>query len=114
MYADFAQGSHGVKIPHDVVREVAARDCVRLATECVAHAKAHFDSGPPSQKAREEDQLFSMKSSDLHAITGCEDFWRYYLSRLEAGEHNWSLAVVSYRNNFLLKNTKFDGDRGDA
>lgn len=114
MYTDIRADTGEVQRPSVVVREVAARDSVRLAIQCIEHARSRIANDEPGLKTRAEDQLFAMKAAQYREIANTEDFWWYYISELEAGRQDWALAVVTYRTEFVLRNRKFLPDRGDG
>jgi hypothetical protein len=47
------------------VREKAAFDCIRLATDCLAKTASHISEKTPGPKTRTQDQLFAMKAEQL-------------------------------------------------
>lgn len=107
MYTDIRSDTNTVQVPADVVRVEAARDCIRVATGCLTHARRHIVETSPLQYTRVEDQLFAMKSTEYQKITNTEDFWWYYLAQLESGQKTFAEAVVQYRSEFFLNGKQF-------
>lgn len=107
MYTDIRSDTNTVQVPANVVRVEAARDCIRLATDCLAHARRHIVETSPLQRTRAEDQLFAMKSTEYQKIANTEDFWWYYIAQLESGQKDFAEAVVQYRSEFFLKGKQF-------
>ena len=101
MYTDIGPDSE-ILVPALVVGERAARDCARLATDCLSSAAHHMATVPPQSPTVADDQLFSMKSSAARAVAESEDFWLYYLDQRAKGNASYSDAVVRYRTEFLL------------
>ena len=114
MYTDIRSDIGSVQRPSEVVREVAAADSVRLAVQCLEHARLHVANNDPVPRTQVEDQLFSMKATQYHEIANTEDFWWYYIAEREAGRKDWTAAVVTYRREFVLKGRQFRAQREDA
>jgi AbiV family abortive infection protein len=113
MYTDIRYAESKIQIPSAMVREVAAKDCIRLACDCFADARKHITEKKPKARSRTEDQLFSMKSEKLQKMGNTEGFWWYYLSQLEAGNGDFAAAVVGYDRNYFSKGKMFERpDRG--
>jgi len=98
MYSDLRVNPDRVQLPRDIVREVAARDCVRLAANCHSHAISHLAGKEPPDVSRALDRLFTMKATQFRKILNTEDFWLYFIARMEAGNKDWAEAVIGYEN----------------
>lgn len=107
MYTDIHPDGSNIQVPSEMVRDTAARDCIRLATDSLAHARRYVVEKEPKGKTRTEDQLFALKSGVLEKITNMEDFWWYHLAQLESGQGDFSESVIQYRTNYLLKEKLF-------
>jgi AbiV family abortive infection protein len=107
LYSDVGTGPDRILLPQDVVRETAARDSVRLATDCLTHARDHIKTKQPRPISRADDKLFTMKNSSVQKIFQTEDFWWYFLSRMEVGDRDTAQAVVHYDKNYLQKGMLF-------
>jgi AbiV family abortive infection protein len=114
MYTDIRSAIGRVQRPSEVVREVAAADSVRLAMQCLEHARLHVANNDPVPRTQVEDQLFSMKATQYHELANTEDFWWYYIAEREAGRKDWAAAVVTYRREFVLKGRQFRAQHEDA
>lgn len=107
MYADVDPQTSRIIVPASVTRPVAAEDCVRLATQCLAYTRDHVSSRQPATPTRTQDQLFSMRSTHFRAMLNTPDFWWFYIAEMEAGRGDLSVVAVKYRNEFVLKNRLF-------
>lgn len=106
MYTDQSEDG-SISVPSIVVRERAAFDCVRLSKHCLASAQNHLSSTSPAQRTRADDQLFALKSSHVSELMNKEDFWWYYISRMEAGKMGYAEAVMQYRQDYALPGKLF-------
>lgn len=111
MYTEIRGDTATVQSPSKVVREVAARDCVRLASQCLAYARKHVAETTPRQWTRQDDELFAMKSTEYQKIMNTADFWWYHIAQLESGQQDFSQSVVRYRKEFLLNGKQFQPNR---
>lgn len=109
MYSDIRYESSTVQTPAAMVRDSAAKDCVRLARECLTHARKHIAEKKPEVRSQAEDQLFAMKTGQFQKIANTEGFWWYYISQLEAGKRDFAAAVVEYQEDFASKGKTFKG-----
>lgn len=108
MYTDIHYPESRVQIPSTMVRNVAAKDCVRLARDCLAHARRHIANGKPDVRSREEDQLFSMKSGQFQKMANTEGFWWYYIAQMQAGNRDFAAAAVAYQRDYFSKGKTFE------
>jgi AbiV family abortive infection protein len=102
MYSDIRSDNQRPQLPSEVVRESAAKDCVRLAADCLANARQHLKNNSPTQYSAEQDKLFALKRAHYHRIMNTPDFWWYYLAEMEAGRKDFAVAIMSYREQFEL------------
>ena len=117
MYTDINSESYKVQVPAALVRDVAAKDCVRLARDCLNHARKYIAEKKPEIRSRAEDQLFVMKSEQFQEIANTEDFWWYYIAQLESEKRDFPAAVVEYQRDFVLRGRTFkrpDEGTGDT
>ena len=96
MYSDLRTDPDRVQTPREVVRDSAARDCVRLANNCLAYAHLHVVKKTPAMFTTAQDRLFTMKSAKFQELLKIEDFWWFYISRMEAGQKDIAEAVLRY------------------
>lgn len=107
MYSDLRTDPDRVQAPREVVRAKAARDCVRLAENCLAHAHRHVSEKTPVKFTSSQDRLFTMKSATFHEMLSGEDFWWYYISRMESGQQDIAEAVLGYERDHVKTGTPF-------
>lgn len=112
MYSDLRTQPDRAQTPRDAVRAAAARDCVRLATNCLAYARKHVSEKVPAVFSRLQDKLFTMKSAKFKDLLGQEDFWWFYISRLDAGQRDLAEVVFSYQNEYVAKGRLFGSTVG--
>lgn len=111
MYSDLRAAPDRVQTPREVVSENAARDCVRLAKDCVAYANRHVIEKTPSEFTNAHDRLFTMKPAKFNELLNTEDFWWYYISRMEAGQQDIAQAVLEYERDHVTTDTPFCADK---
>lgn len=107
MYCDLRIAPDRVQMPRDVVRESAARDCVRLAKNCLAYAHRHVIEKRPVKFTTAQDRLFTMKSAKFQELLNTEDFWWYYISRMEVGQQDIADAVLGYERDHIKTGMPF-------
>ncbi len=107
MYTDIRPDSSMIQIPAAVIREKAAFDCIRLASDCLLHTHIHISEKMPESKTRAQDQLFAMKAGQFQKIASSEDFGWYYIAQLEAGRTDFAEAVMSYQENYAKSGLLF-------
>jgi hypothetical protein len=93
--------------PREVVRESAAQDCVRLAENCFAYAHRHVVEKTPATFTTAHDRLFTMKSAKFQELLKTEDFWWYFISRMEAGQQDIADAVLGYEREHIKTGVPF-------
>ncbi|WP_077732556.1 MULTISPECIES: AbiV family abortive infection protein [Methylocaldum] len=114
MYTDIRPDSSTIQIPVAVVRENAALDCIKLATECLAHTQVYISVKTPEAKTRAEDQVFAMKPREYQTVMKTEDFWWYYVAEMEAGRKDWAEAVVTYQDKYAKRGILFEKSSKDS
>lgn len=107
MYSDLRTDPDRVQTPREVVRDSAARDCVRLAKNCLAYAHRHLVEKTPATFTTAQDRLFTMKSAKFQELLKIEDFWWYYISRMEAGQQDIAEAVLGYERDHIKTGMPF-------
>ena len=107
MYSDLRTGPDRVQTPREVVGDNAARDCVRLAENCLAYARRHVIEKKPVKFTTAHDRLFTMKPAKFQEMLNTEDFWWYYISRMEAGQQDIAEAVLGYEREHIKTGTPF-------
>ncbi len=107
MYSDLRTDPDRAQTPREIVRATAARDCVRLAENCLAHAHRHVSEKIPTKFTTAHDRLFTMKPAKFQEMLSAEDFWLYYTSRMEAGQQDIAEAVLGYERDHIKTGTPF-------
>jgi AbiV family abortive infection protein len=107
MYSDLRTDPDRVQTPREVVRDSAARDCVRLAENCLAYAHRHVIEKTPAKFTTAQDRLFTMKSAKFQEMLNTEDFWWYYISRMEVGQQDIAEVVLEYERDHIKTGTPF-------
>ena len=90
-----------MQMPRDVIRTNAARDCVRVAANSLANAHLHVSEKVPSKVTPAQDRMFTMKSGKFQKMLSTEDFWWYYISRMEAGHLDIATTVLGYEQDYV-------------
>ena len=101
MYSDLRTDPDRVQTPRAIVRADAAQDCVRLAKECLTYAHRHVSEKTPAKFTRAQDRLFTMKSAKFQELLKKDDFWWYFISRMETGKLDLSEAVFAYERDHI-------------
>jgi AbiV family abortive infection protein len=107
MYTDLRTDPDRVQTPQGVVRATAARDCIRLAENSLDYAHRHVREKTPVKFTAAHDRLFTMKSGKFKEMVNTEDFWWYYISRVEAGQRDIAEAVLGYERDHIKTSTPF-------
>ncbi|HWQ95122.1 MAG TPA: AbiV family abortive infection protein [Gammaproteobacteria bacterium] len=107
MYIDLKSDGITLSIPREVVRPVAARDCTRLAENCLHHTERYIQDNKPSKRTTYQDKLLCIKQKTLTEMLNTEDFWEYYIDQLEHGNNSYDQAVVTYHDGFYKKKKVF-------
>ena len=107
MYSDLRSAPDRVQTPREVVRDIAARDCVTLAANCLAYAHRHVIEKTPARFTIAQDRLFTMKSVKFQKLLNTEDFWWYYISQMEAGQQDIAETVLGYERDHIKTDTPF-------
>jgi AbiV family abortive infection protein len=107
MYTDINYSTSEIKRPRDVVREIAAKDCLRLAQHCYYKTEEHQKTKPPLQRSKHEDIFYGMKKKDLNKLFNNEDFWWFFIANMERDDKDFSKSAVVYQREYLSKGKKF-------
>ena len=113
MYADIVYSESKVQLPRSVVRDVAAKDCIRLSKDCLFNAKKHLAEETPRARTRAEDQLFAIKSEQLKKMVNTEGFWWYYVAQCQAGNRDFAIAAIAYQRKYFSKGKVFENANRD-
>ncbi len=114
MYTDINYINQKVYLPKNVIREVAAKDCIRLAQHCLYKTEGHVQEKQPPNKSSDEDAFYCMKDSRVSELFNNEDFWWFYISNMESGENDISASIVRYQREYLSKGKLFKIPEGSG
>lgn len=107
MYTDINYIEGKIYRPKDVVHDVAAKDCIRLAQHCYAKTKEYLGNNQPAKRSANEDAFYGMKDRKVNELFNTEDFWWYHISIMEQGENDIANSITSYQREYLNKGRKF-------
>jgi hypothetical protein len=107
MYSDLRTAPDRAQTPREVVRDSAARDCIRLAENCLAYAHSHMVEKTPAKFTGAQDRLFTMKSAKFQEILNTEEFWWYYISQIEADQKDLAEVVLGYERDHIKTGVPF-------
>lgn len=110
MYTDINYLDGNLYRPDEVVHEVAARDCIRLAQHCYAKTEEYQRKNEPTVRSANEDAFYSMKDRKTNDLFNTEDFWWYHLSRMEKGMYDFADSIALYQREYQNKGKKFQGE----
>jgi AbiV family abortive infection protein len=108
MYTDIQYDESKVQLPAKMVRTVAARDCIRLAGDCLAHARKHVAERKPANRSAAEDKVFAMKDGKFAKMLNTEGFWWYYIEQLKSGKKDFPASAVAYERDYFSKGKEFE------
>jgi AbiV family abortive infection protein len=109
MYTDIHFDGPKITTPESAIRPEAANNCIRLAEAVLSYATPYI-TAKPKTTTRTQDVFFAMKSSIFLKMANTEDFWWYYISRMESGDKAIENAVTEYNTKYFSKNVKFKAE----
>lgn len=107
MYTELRTDPDRVQTPRVVVCANATRDCIRLAENSLAYAQRHIREKTPFKFTNAQDRLLTMRSGKFQETMKTEDFWWYFISRMEAGQLDIAKAVLGYERDYVNTGTPF-------
>lgn len=107
MYTDINYIESKIYTPNLVIREIAAKDSIRLAEQCYLITSHYINNFKPSTKSKVDDDVFGLKKNTLSKIIEHEDFWWYLIDNYEKNKLNQSEIIIEYHREFLSKNKLF-------
>ncbi len=107
MYTDINLLDGKLYRPKDVVREIAARDCIRLARHCYAKTAENKYKNEHTKRSANEDKFYGMKDQKVNDLFNTEDFWWYHISRMEQGENELADSIILYQREYQNKERSF-------
>lgn len=108
MYIDVESDGASLSIPREIVRRVAACDCVHLAENCLHHTGLYLQNNKPNKRTSHQDKLLCIKQNTLSKMLNTEDFWEFYIKQLEQGNNSFDKAAVTYHDSFYKKKRLFN------
>ncbi len=107
MYIDIDYSSGEIEKPNNLVREVAAKDCIRLAKSCYLQTKERQNTSTPIARSADDDAFYSMMDKRIKRLFDSEDFHLFLIKDIDSGERDISASIAFYEKNYLNKNRKF-------
>lgn len=107
MYTDVNYIDSKIYTPNSVIREIAAKDSVRLSEHCYATTFDYINNTAPTEKSNVDDAVFGLKSKTFNKIMELEDFWWYLIDCLEGKTFNHNEAIIRYNDEFYSKSKLF-------
>lgn len=107
MYTDINAERAIVTTPQMRVRRQTAEHCVRLAGTVLAHAGPYAKQAHPKAMTPVQDAFFALRPTVFQRMANTEDFWRYYISRVESGDMALETAVTEYNKLYFSQGQLF-------
>ncbi|WP_298772201.1 AbiV family abortive infection protein [uncultured Shewanella sp.] len=107
MYTDINYIESKIYTPHYVIRDVAAKDSVRLAEYCNFTTRHYINNNEPSEKSKVDDAVFGLKANVFSNLIKKEDFWWYLIDCFENNKVNTNKIILGYHNEYGRKNKLF-------
>jgi AbiV family abortive infection protein len=107
MYTDINYIDSKIYVPNSVVREIAAKDSVRLAGHCYLTTHHYINNFDPSVKSKVDDIVFGLKLNTFSKLMNHEDFWWYLVDNYENNRLNLNEIILEYHKEFFIKNKLF-------
>jgi len=107
MYTDINYIDSKIYVPNSVIREVAAKDSIRLADHCYLTTHYFINDSEPSIKSKVDDAVFGLKSNTFSKLMELEDFWWYLVDNYENNRLNHNEIILEYHKEYFSKNKLF-------
>jgi AbiV family abortive infection protein len=107
MYTDINYIDSKIYVPNSVIRNVAAKDSVRLSEHCYSTTRNYINNSDPSKKSKVDDAVFGLKSKTFSKIMEQEDFWWYLIDNQENNNLNHNEVIFKYNDEYFSKNKLF-------
>ena len=109
MYVDIRENGT-VTLPRNIIRPIAAFNCVRLAKDSFDATIKYISSNPPDNFSSFHDKMLCINSNKLKKLMNNVDFWKYYIDMLKNNSSaDFVKAIVKYHDEFYCKGTTFSG-----
>jgi len=100
MYTDINAESAIVTTPQIQVGKKIATNCVRLAGAVLSYVRPYAQQAQPKATTRVQDAFFALKPAVFQKMANTDDFWEYYISRMEQGNVALEAAVIEYNQHY--------------
>ena len=107
MYVDMVELDDSVHDPTNVVSANNAKICLQIAARIHKLASEHIRSRSPNEYTVAQNKFFAIKSAKLMPVFKSEDFWWYYIDRMESGDADMAAAAVVYLNEYKGRDRLF-------
>lgn len=107
MYTDINYIDSKIYVPNSVIRDVAAKDAVRLSEHCYSTTLNYINNSDPSKKSKVDDAVFGLKSKTFSKIMEQEDFWWYLIENQENNSLNHNEIILKYNDEYFSKSKLF-------
>lgn len=112
IYTDINAERVKVTTPQLQISQAVAENCLRLAGAVLSHAQPYAQQAQPKATSRVQDAFFALRPVTFQKMANTEDFWKYYLSRMEQGNMALESAVTEYNDKYLSKGKSFEAAGG--
>jgi len=107
MYTDVKSNTLGLSKPSEVVRQIAAKDCMHIAVNCLHHTETYIKRNEPRKTSKFEDKLYCINTDKITKMWNTEDFWKYYIAQMRQGNSDYPMASVKYHDEYFSKSKTF-------
>lgn len=109
MYCDLSTKPDSIQTPSEIVSARAAKDCVRLAKDCLAHARKHITNKEPANFSGAQNYLFTKKFAYFEKVLESPEFYEYWLSHPTTDMRNIADMISEYDRNHIKTGIPFLG-----
>jgi AbiV family abortive infection protein len=113
MYTDINYIDSKIYVPNSVIRDIAARDSVRLSEHCFSSTLNYIKNSDPTKKSKVDDAVFGLKSKTFSKIMENEDFWWYLIDCQENSKLNHNEIILKYDSEYFSKNKLFKASEAE-
>lgn len=105
MYVDFESGN--LRCPDQLVTKKLASEALRLANDLCSLTKQYLQSNSPREFSPHDNKVFSIGGRRIAKMHNTEDFWLYFLDKLESGWNDFNKTTAEYYDQFYTKGIKY-------
>ena len=108
MYVDI-NDDNSITLPSDIVRPIAAEDCIKIAENCYTTTKTYTSTNEPDKFTSFHNKLFCLKNEKMKTLFNAANFWEYLLAQVEKDGQNIDFAkcIVTYHDLFMGKGKEY-------